>query len=146
MITSSNKKSFSARVSMYIDSMGLDKIATVTVAKLAHELDMSLSSFYLHFEKEYWRNGTPGEFILFSKIFIAKNAMKKNPDISIPELAKKLGFKDNEYFVRLFTAREGLTPETLLQEFRLEREQQREKVRARKAKSRQRQKALGANQ
>lgn len=81
--------------------------SNLNVEELAKLCQMSLSSFKREFYKEY--NDTPNNYLLSKKMEKAKELLIIT-EISIHEIAFKIGFNDPLYFTRIFKKKIGVTP------------------------------------
>jgi AraC-like DNA-binding protein len=145
MAVKSNKIDIALIVSCHVVGMDHRQRAELTVAKLAEYMDMSVSSLYTRFENESILGLTPAEFLLYVKVIFAQREMTKNPEITVKELAKMLGFSSVRHFIHVFKTIKGFTPGTILTDLRNALAIKRENDRERQAKYRRRQKTQRKN-
>lgn len=87
---------------------GIDDIAKV--------MCMGRSTLYKRFKD--LTGLTPNEFILKIKFDDAMEMLKKRPDLTIAEIALRLGFSTSRYFSRSFKAFFGVTPTSIRNELK----------------------------
>lgn len=79
----------------------------IKLGMLSEKACMSKATFYRSFKKEY--GISPQEYIISEKIKSAK-VLLNNPQNTIKSVAFECGFRDVNYFVRLFKKMETITP------------------------------------
>ncbi len=79
----------------------------VSIADLAAQFNMS-ASYFAHFFKQYAQKSVI-EYVNETRIQRAKNWLEKE-DVSVSEIALRVGFSDINYFSRKFKAVTGMTP------------------------------------
>ncbi|WP_255521443.1 helix-turn-helix domain-containing protein [Mucilaginibacter sp. JRF] len=79
----------------------------INLKSISEKACMSSVSIYRYFKREL--GVSPMEFVLTEKLRFAKNLLK-DPAIRINEVCFTSGFKDCNYFIRLFKKHEGVTP------------------------------------
>ncbi len=101
---SSNKNYFIERALQYIDDHIFEELS---LAKISKSLNISES----HFKKEFKEKTgiTPNKYINHKKIEHAKKILK-NENVSILEIAMKLGFSSSQYFATVFQKFTNQTP------------------------------------
>ncbi len=90
----------SHRVTDYILSRETEELASLTGSKIAETLGIDLSDLVHTFKTH--QKITPDEFILREKMYRSLSLLDKDHEISIPELAKKMGFPKIERFTGEF--------------------------------------------
>lgn len=103
------------RAAEYILSLKHEKIKSLTAADVAAKVDKNLVFLSLIFK--IVRKISLANFILREKLHRAYYILKKDQDISILELSKKLGFPDAEIFEEEFEKYYAIKP-ILFQEFK----------------------------
>ena len=95
------------KLSKIINYIELNFDKALTIEELAHRAAMSRSTFIRQFKKA---TGTSAiSYINQLRINQAKERLL-NTDLSITEIAYKVGFNDSNYFTRLFKKHTGLPP------------------------------------
>ncbi len=90
-----------------IDYLDEHYVEDISVTELATRFNMS-GSYFAHFFKQYAQKSVI-EYINETRILHAKNFLEKE-ELSISEIALKVGFSDINYFSRKFKAVAGITP------------------------------------
>ena len=103
MVKPSQTKSASL-ITGYIDSHLNDPI---NANELAREIHMSKSGIYKCMQKNYGL--TPGEFICARRIEKAQELLEES-ELSISQIADRVGFSDAAYFSRCFKKLKGVSP------------------------------------
>ncbi|WP_020531169.1 AraC family transcriptional regulator [Flexithrix dorotheae] len=88
-------------------SMMMENIWTIKMEEIAAELNISYSKFRKLF-KDY-TGLAPGQFLMQHKIAFACNLLNEG-NLSIKEVAIKLGFETPQYFSRIFKKKMGMAP------------------------------------
>jgi two-component system response regulator YesN len=101
-------RSLSDRVVEYVLTRNIDELAVLTVEGVAHKLNINRSHLSRTFRAE--KNFTIEEFVFKIKIIRAASLLKDNADLTIKEIAKKMGFCRCDYFIRIFKRYFGITP------------------------------------
>ncbi len=91
-----------------VDVMFAKPAAAHTVASLADEALMSRSVFAERFQAAF--GCTPMTFLRDVRLRQAALLLKRNPSLSIDQIARRVGFSSRSHFSQTFTARFGLVP------------------------------------
>lgn len=109
MKTSGNTTStLSEDVVEFILTRGIDEFENLNVSSIARKF--SINRCYLSHRFKFDTNYTLHEYILMIKILRSLVELQENGDITIAEIAKRMGFSDSAYFRRVFKQRVGITP------------------------------------
>lgn len=92
----------------FVLSREIEELGTLTVARIARELNVSPS--YLSRLFKYTRHVTLKEYLVRTKMFISASLLLDDSHIKIAELAQKMGFEDAEYFACVFKKNFGVSP------------------------------------
>lgn len=84
-----------------------------SVHELALDLGMSVPTFNRLFKERY--HATPKEYVTQLRIRTAKEWMLASYEMTLAQIAQKVGLQDEFYFSRLFKKRTGLSPTHFLQ-------------------------------
>lgn len=103
-----DSKSLSDRVVEFVLSRDIDQLAVLTVESIALNLDINRSHLSRTFKSE--KDFTLEEFVFKTKIISAASMLKEQPDITIKEIARRMGFCRCDYFIRIFKRYFGTTP------------------------------------
>jgi len=101
-------KSLSDRVVEYVITRNLDDLASLSVENIASHLDHNRCHLSRAFKHE--KNFTVEEFIFKIKIIRAASLLKDDMDMTIKDVARKIGFCRCDYFIRIFKNYFGTTP------------------------------------
>lgn len=80
----------------------------LTLDEIAAEVHMSKYNFCRAFKKQY--AATPFEYLLQLRVLAAKQLLASRRDLSVAEIALKVGFSDAGYFIKCFKKLEHITP------------------------------------
>lgn len=80
----------------------------VNVAELAKALRMSPQLFSMKFKQHV--HATPSEYLMRRKIELAKQELRRQPDLSITRIAMDLGFVSSQHFATAFKRITSMTP------------------------------------
>ena len=80
----------------------------INLSEMCHDLGYSKSSLFRICRKEF--GCTPYRLHLKHCLEAAKKIMQDSPDISLNDVAVRLGFFDSYHFARIFKRYEGITP------------------------------------
>jgi len=100
--------SISDRVVEYVLSRKINELGTLTVENIAANLKINRSHLSRTFKNE--KNFTIEEFVFKIKIIRAASMLKDDVEMTIKEIARKLGFSRCDYFIRIFKRYFGTTP------------------------------------
>jgi len=92
----------------FVLSREIEELGTLTVARIARELNVSPS--YLSRLFKCMRHVTLKEYLVRTKMFISASLLLDDSHIKIAELAQKMGFEDAEYFACVFKKNFGVSP------------------------------------
>jgi len=90
----------SDRVVEYVLSRKVEQLASLTVESIAVFLKVNRSHLSRTFKAE--KNFTIEEFVFKIKIIRAATLLKDNPDFTIKEISRRIGFCRCDYFIRIF--------------------------------------------
>ena len=79
-----------------------------TLAQLAERVPLSPSRFHAVYKALF--GTTPTRDMIDIKIYTAKTLLRSQPELSMKELAEKLGYNDQYHFIRQFREVAGITP------------------------------------
>jgi two-component system response regulator YesN len=100
--------SVSDRVVEYVLTRKISELGSLTVENIAVNLKINRSHLSRTFRAE--KKFTIEEFVFKIKIIRAASLLKENADMTIKEIARKLGFSRCDYFIRIFKSYFGTTP------------------------------------
>jgi len=80
----------------------------INLKEMCHELGYSKSSLFRFCHNEF--GCTPYRLQLMHRLAAAKKIIQDSPDISLNDIAVRLGFFDCYHFSKIFKRYEGLTP------------------------------------
>lgn len=100
--------SLSDRVVVYVLSRKIEELATLSVESVAGSLSINRSHLSRTFKAE--KNFTLEEFIFKIKIIRSAKMLTDQPDMTIKEIASKMGFCRCDYFIHIFKRYFGTTP------------------------------------
>ena len=80
----------------------------LTLDDIAAEVHMSKYNFCRAFKKQY--GVTPFEYLLQLRVLAAKQLLASRRDLSVAQIAIKVGFSDAGYFIKCFKKLEHITP------------------------------------
>lgn len=80
----------------------------LTLDDIAAEVHMSKYNFCRAFKKQY--GVTPFEYLLQLRVLAAKQLLASRRDLSVAQIAIKVGFSDAGYFIKCFKKLERITP------------------------------------
>lgn len=80
----------------------------LTLDEIAAEVHMSKYNFCRAFKKQY--AATPFEYLLQLRVLAAKQLLASRRDLSVAQIAVKVGFSDAGYFIKCFKKLEHITP------------------------------------
>ncbi len=98
----------SENVVEYILTRGIDEFENLNVRTIAKKFD--INRCYLSHRFKCDTSYSLHEYILKIKILRSLVELQENGDITIGEIAKRMGFSDCDYFRRIFKQRVGITP------------------------------------
>lgn len=96
------------KVVEYVSKLDVVEIETLSVDKIAIDLNIDRKKFWRYFKKE--KKITPKEYIFRTKICFATYLLKKYPGLTVKEVAEKIGYYSYSYFIRIFKQYFGITP------------------------------------
>lgn len=103
------KKDFFCNLAMeFVLTRESEELSHLSVAQIARELNVSRSYLARIFKKE--RNFSLKEYLLREKMIRSALLLLKEPQLTVKELAKKIGFLDTGYFAHLFKKYFGISP------------------------------------
>jgi AraC-like DNA-binding protein len=106
-VTEGNSKAKNP-VLLHIINLITENIANnIELKNIAKTAGVSTSSLYRLFKNEL--GISPVEFVMLEKIKLAKRYLS-DKDVYIKNVSYEAGFKDSNYFIRLFKHYEGITP------------------------------------
>lgn len=113
-ILADKKSGLAQKVVHYILCCTIDQIAELTPIKLAEIFNIPIYSLEILFEKNIKKS--LAEYLVFHKMFIANNLMRKKKIKSLGtlKLAKMLGYKRYQDFIRDFESQFLIHPERLI--------------------------------
>lgn len=88
----------------------------ISVENMAKSFHFSRNYLYMLFKKEY--GISPQAYLLKYRIEKAKELLKYEPNLTVSEVARAVGFKDPMYFSRVFHKMVGMPPSEFLKEQR----------------------------
>ena len=103
-----DSNNISDRVVEYVLTRQVDTLGSLTVENIATSLNLNRSHLSRTFKTE--KKFTIEEFIFKIKILRAASLLQARSDLTIKEIAKKLGFCRCDYFIRIFKRYFGTTP------------------------------------
>jgi len=106
--TKAKGQSLSDRVVEYVLTRTVEELAALTVEGVAFNLNINRSHMSRTFKAE--KNFTIEEFVFKIKIIRSATMLKENADLTIKEIAKRMGFCRCDYFIRIFKRYFGITP------------------------------------
>ncbi|MCU0287009.1 MAG: helix-turn-helix domain-containing protein [Acidobacteria bacterium] len=98
----------SERLVEYVLTRKLDELPTLTVESSAKYLKINRSHLSRTFKNE--KGFTIEEFIFKVKIIRAASLLKEKEELTIKDVAKKMGFCRCDYFIKIFKHYFGTTP------------------------------------
>lgn len=87
-----------------------------TVAEMAELASLSPSRFHAVYKLQF--STSPMQDVIASKISYARSLLVSNAQLTLPEIAEKLGYNDQYHFIRQFKAVTGQTPGAYRKEMR----------------------------
>ncbi|MDR2048326.1 MAG: AraC family transcriptional regulator [Treponema sp.] len=87
--------------------MGANIYSEINLSGISKQLGLSLSRFNVIFKT--YTSMTPYQYFIHIKINRAKNLLE-NENLSVKEVAYRVGFEDQYYFSRLFRSKTGVAP------------------------------------
>lgn len=102
------ENNFVDRVVIYILRCSVDELKELTIQKITEHFDVSKVCLINKFKAE--KGITPAKFILREKLVRSAFMMEKKRDLTVKEVAEKVGFSTSDYFIRVFKAHFGLPP------------------------------------
>ncbi len=102
------KKKISDRVTEYILTRDTDQLAALKVSNIATTFEVNPSYLSRIFKGD--KDITLNEFITGEKMYRSVCLLKKDKDMSMDQLAKKVGFSRADYFITLFKNYFGVHP------------------------------------
>lgn len=105
---------YSSRSTKFKDIISLHKYSNLTIEELAKLSQMSLSTFKREFKKEF--NETPLNYLTKKRMEHALYLLSVS-EKSISEIAFEIGYKDPQYFARIFKNKVGFTPSSFRVQF-----------------------------
>jgi YesN/AraC family two-component response regulator len=103
-----DNSSVSDRVVEYVLTRKISELGSLTVENIAVNLKINRSHLSRTFRTE--KKFTIEEFVFKIKIIRAASMLKENTEMTIKEIAEKLGFSRCDYFIRIFKRYFGTTP------------------------------------
>lgn len=100
--------SASDRVVEYVLTRSLEELAILTVEQIATHFRINRSHLSRSFKSE--KSFTIEEFIFKIKIIRSAGLLKDDGDLTIKDIAQKMGFCRCDYFIRIFKLYFGTTP------------------------------------
>ena len=100
--------SASDRVVEYVLTRSLEELAVLTVEQISTYLKVNRSHLSRSFKNE--KSFTIEEFIFKIKIIRSAALLKDEGDLTIKDIAQKMGFCRCDYFIRIFKLYFGTTP------------------------------------
>jgi len=98
----------SDRVVEYVLTRSLEELATLTVEQISTHLKVNRSHLSRTFRNE--KSFTIEEFIFKIKIIRSAALLKEENELTIKDIAQKMGFCRCDYFIRIFKLYFGTTP------------------------------------
>ncbi|EGW41816.1 bacterial regulatory helix-turn-helix s, AraC family protein [Desulfosporosinus sp. OT] len=83
-------------------------VQQLTLEEVARQVHLSPTYFSYLFSKE--QKQTFSNFLITTRLEKAKELLKQNPSVSISEISQQIGFKDANYFSRVFKEIIGIPP------------------------------------
>ncbi|MGE5342612.1 MAG: helix-turn-helix transcriptional regulator [Candidatus Omnitrophota bacterium] len=108
MAHKAKENTLSDRVVEFVLSRVDEELATLSVEHIAFRLGLHRSHLSRSFRAE--KDFTIEEFIFKIKISRAAGILEEYPDITIKDIAQKIGFCRCDYFIRIFKRYFGTTP------------------------------------
>lgn len=102
------KKKISDRVTEFILTRDIDQLSMLKVSNIASTFEVNPSYLSRIFKGE--KDITLNEFITGEKMYRSVILLKKEKNISMDQLAKKVGFSRADYFITLFKNYFGVHP------------------------------------
>lgn len=106
-VTNTSEKTVPPSFQKVIQYISQNVTRNITLQELAELSGYSLSHFKFKFKEEF--GITPAEYITLQKISVAEQELSSS-DISITDLAYKLGFSSSNYFCTVFKKYRNVTP------------------------------------
>lgn len=91
-------------IMQHLDKNLTDKTTLDMLAKRC-----SISKYHLEKEFKKYIGVTPNEYVILNRISLAKELLKYS-EISVSEIASKIGIHNTSHLINLFKEREGITP------------------------------------
>lgn len=105
LITDQEKQQFVNDVQLYIENHYAEDLSLDNIAQEFHSNPSTLSRSF----KDFFGD-SPINYLIDYRLTKAKDSILANPEISIKEVAKSVGYEDSLYFSKLFKKRYGESP------------------------------------
>ncbi len=96
------------KITAYISNLEIDEIETLSVDKISMDLNINRRKSWQYFKKE--KNITLKEYIFRIKICHAIALLQNEPELTVKEVAEKIGYYSYSYFISIFKQYFGITP------------------------------------
>lgn len=107
-MTDNSGSTLSENVVEFILTRDFHEFENLNVSSIAKEFNSNRC--YLSHRFKCDTNYTLHDYIVMIKILRSLVELQENGDITIAEIAKRMGFSDSDYFRRVFKQRVGITP------------------------------------
>lgn len=96
------------KVSDFIARLEIYEIETLSVDRISKDLNIDRKKIWRYFKKE--KKLTLQKYLFRIKINHAANLLKHNPDLTVKQVAEKIGYNSYSYFIHIFKEHFGITP------------------------------------
>jgi AraC-like DNA-binding protein/transposase len=92
----------------YISQLEIDEIETLSVDKISMDLNVDRKKIWRYFKKE--KKITLKAYLFRLKITHAAILLKNKPELTVKQIAEKIGYYSYSYFIHIFKKHYGITP------------------------------------
>ncbi|MCK5056220.1 MAG: helix-turn-helix domain-containing protein [Candidatus Aminicenantes bacterium] len=96
------------RITDYIKKLEIAEIETLSVDRISMDLNVDRKKIWRYFKKE--DTITLKEHIFRIKIIHATHLLRYNPELTVKQVAEKIGYNSYSYFIQIFKEHLGFTP------------------------------------